>query len=311
MPPPHGVADFAAKLRIALGHANLGRAALAQEARVDKSVVARWLNGRSQPVDHHLIAISAALGRRLPGFTVLDWEAPLAGFLARPEAPPPAAPPAAAPLLANAEPAARAAELYAGLWLVLHASTQRLDRVMAVTLALRAAPQGLQAEVRGNEVSRWLGPAYASHGKLWLTLAEVSRGDSFGCWSLWGSSNGAAQVMDGVMLIRDGGLAAAPAAVRCIAFRLGDAAAAAGDSGLEAITTHARGFSRSGWEAVLPAFLPPAFRRDPGKPTQQLVRVPLESSWTLGAEHLLGGSPTLASHRALLALRELFALAPA
>ncbi len=42
---PAGPLDFAARLRLALGQGNLGRATVAREVGIDKSVVTRWLSG--------------------------------------------------------------------------------------------------------------------------------------------------------------------------------------------------------------------------------------------------------------------------
>lgn len=68
--------DFAARLRLALGRANLSPAALGAAVGVDKSVVSRWLSGRVRPTQHNLSRIAAVLAERLPGFTVLSFGNP-------------------------------------------------------------------------------------------------------------------------------------------------------------------------------------------------------------------------------------------
>ena len=60
--------DFSAKLALAMKVLSLSRGRLAAEIRVDKSVVARWLNGVNAPNGHNLSCISAVIGARRPGF---------------------------------------------------------------------------------------------------------------------------------------------------------------------------------------------------------------------------------------------------
>lgn len=74
------VADFPAKLALAMKVLSIGRGGLAAEVRVDKSVVSRWVNGVNAPTDDNLAGLSTALGARCPGFNVLDWDRDLEGF---------------------------------------------------------------------------------------------------------------------------------------------------------------------------------------------------------------------------------------
>jgi hypothetical protein len=50
---------------------------------VDKSVVARWAIGATQPSSHNLAALSLLVARTVPGFTTLDWDRPLDDLAAR------------------------------------------------------------------------------------------------------------------------------------------------------------------------------------------------------------------------------------
>lgn len=72
---------FAARLRLALGRANLSPASLGAAVGVDKSVVSRWVTGKVRPTQHNLTRISAVLAARLPGFSALTFDLSDAGFL--------------------------------------------------------------------------------------------------------------------------------------------------------------------------------------------------------------------------------------
>lgn len=74
--------DFAGRLKLALKQANVSPAALGAAVGVDKSVVSRWLSGRVKPTQHNVTRIAGVLAQRLPGFTVLAFEAPVADFRA-------------------------------------------------------------------------------------------------------------------------------------------------------------------------------------------------------------------------------------
>ena len=74
------VTDFGSRLDLALKILNISRGALAAEARVDKSLVSRWARGLAAPRGHNLAALTAIVKARLPGFTQLDWDLPLAEF---------------------------------------------------------------------------------------------------------------------------------------------------------------------------------------------------------------------------------------
>ena len=74
--------DFARKLDLLLKALSISRGRLAQEAGLDKSLVGRWVAGSVSPASHNLEKVTAALARRSPGFTMLDWDRPFEGFAA-------------------------------------------------------------------------------------------------------------------------------------------------------------------------------------------------------------------------------------
>ena len=69
---------FADKLNLILKVLSLSRARLAAELGLDKSVVARWASGATEPSGHNLAQLSALMATRVPGFTALDWDRDLA-----------------------------------------------------------------------------------------------------------------------------------------------------------------------------------------------------------------------------------------
>ena len=74
--------DLASKLDLLLKALSISRGRLAQEAGVDKSLVGRWVAGSVSPSPHNLEKVTAALARRSPGFTMLDWDRPFDAFAA-------------------------------------------------------------------------------------------------------------------------------------------------------------------------------------------------------------------------------------
>lgn len=76
-------ADFGAKLNLALKAFSLSRGRLAAELKVDKSLVGRWVAGAVTPSAHNLAALTGLVARRVPGFTMLDWELPLLALAER------------------------------------------------------------------------------------------------------------------------------------------------------------------------------------------------------------------------------------
>ena len=53
---------------------------MAAELGIDKSIVGRWARGAVQPSADNLARLTALLGDRVAGFTILDWERDLTGL---------------------------------------------------------------------------------------------------------------------------------------------------------------------------------------------------------------------------------------
>lgn len=70
--------DFGPRLALVLKALTLSNGRFAADLNVDKSLVGRWVAGSVRPSSHNLGRLTALLASRLPGFTLLDWERPLA-----------------------------------------------------------------------------------------------------------------------------------------------------------------------------------------------------------------------------------------
>lgn len=68
---------------VALKALCLSRGQVALELGVDKSIVGRWVTGVVRPSEHNLARLTALIGRRIPDFTMLDWELGPGEFAAR------------------------------------------------------------------------------------------------------------------------------------------------------------------------------------------------------------------------------------
>jgi transcriptional regulator with XRE-family HTH domain len=77
-----GTDRFAQRLGDALKLLNISPAAFGAALAVDKSVVSRWLSGRTRPSAHNLTRISAEIARHRPGFSAKLFEAEDATFAA-------------------------------------------------------------------------------------------------------------------------------------------------------------------------------------------------------------------------------------
>lgn len=243
MPRGPEIADFAEKLRLALTRANLSRAQAAQAVGVDKSVVARWLNGALHPSDHTLTMLTGTLGHAIEGFARADFNLGTAAFAARlglttPPAPP-GAPQSRAPILpgeALAAVAARmadnldeAARTYSGLWLFVHPSERDQEgrlRIRASAGRIVRAGTGtvLEVELGAFGVVHARGVALLIQGDLHFLMTADRRMDVtiLSC-AFYGVNFGRALVLDGLVLSRDRLGEMAIATYRGIGFRLSDA----------------------------------------------------------------------------------------
>jgi transcriptional regulator with XRE-family HTH domain len=310
-----GSLDFAVRLRLALGQANLGRAAVAREVGVDKSVVTRWLSGQVRPAEHNLIALTELIAQRLPGFCTADWTRPEAAFNAALRillAPVPG--PATAPgLLGNAVQWAAAQGLdkaltqYGGLWLFMYDSV-RVARPFAVVGEFRLSAGVLEAEFRDDHNWHGRGPAFALNNKLWVAAEEVARQDSFGFAVFWGSATRRAEVLDGFAMVREFAPTASPGVTHMVGFRLADLLAdpVAAQERWAACVARVGELNMAGWEDLLE---PALFERMPAsvQAAPTTMRLPVEHTLAISDFDLAAAEPADGlRRRTLKTLRALF-----
>jgi transcriptional regulator with XRE-family HTH domain len=243
MPRGPEISDFAEKLRLALSKANLSRAQLAQAVGVDKSVVARWLNGALHPSDHTLTMLTAALGKAVEGFSRADFDLARSDFAVRlgmrTEAAATGAHPSRVPILpgdALNDVAARMGEAideadrtYSGLWLFVHPSERDQEgrlriRASAGRIMRPKAGTLLEVELGALDVVHARGVALVIQGDLHFLMTADRRMDVTILSCAWyGVNFGRALVLDGLVLSRDRLGEMAIATYRGIGFRVSDA----------------------------------------------------------------------------------------
>jgi transcriptional regulator with XRE-family HTH domain len=74
---------FRDKLELVLKALSISRGQLAAELGVDKSAVGRWVTGAAVPTGYNLVRLTAAVARRVEGFTALDWDRSVAELAQR------------------------------------------------------------------------------------------------------------------------------------------------------------------------------------------------------------------------------------
>ena len=75
--------DFGAKLALVLKTLTISNGRLAADLAVDKSLVGRWVSGAVKPSSHNLGRLTRHLAQRVEGFSLIEWEMPIAELRAR------------------------------------------------------------------------------------------------------------------------------------------------------------------------------------------------------------------------------------
>lgn len=172
--------DFATRLRLALGRANLSPAALGAAVGVDKSVVSRWVGGKVRPTRHNLTRIAAVLADRLPDFSVLSFGLAPAAFqsLLEPQNQPAASDPiqSALPIpfgllgAARNETARRGVE-YFGTYALYYWAFGHPGRFARMALILRPETGLIEARYGADGYS-FRGWALLMLNRMYLVMAE-------------------------------------------------------------------------------------------------------------------------------------------
>lgn len=222
-----GDGGFAARLDLVLKALSISRGRLAADVGVDKSLVGRWCSGAVQPSAHNLARLTQAIAVRVPGFTMVDWDADVGVLATRLGVSLTAAAPASTEwfpphLVAEAVTAVeQRGQHYEGLWKTTRLASELPGYFIHDHVLLRRAANGLLAYTAGVFDVRFAGWAMplqnqlfaVSHGTVSGTLVFVI---------LNGVARQRADVLDGLMMtcMRDAG--GSPVASRILMTRIGD-----------------------------------------------------------------------------------------
>jgi transcriptional regulator with XRE-family HTH domain len=298
MPRPPEIEQFADKLRLTLDRLSLSRVQLAQSAGVDKSVAARWASGRVRPGEQSIVRLTEIVRRQIINFSRAEWNLPLTEFAARlglpirPMHEVPALVSTALDSMAQ-DILARAAERYAGLWLLTHSSFTGLRHIYAFIAELRPQHPGLSVELADpNYKAR--GTAIVRDGKLCL-LAEATTHAHWPCFFIYnGVQLWRALVLDGVLLSWGRDVSRAPVAMRTIGFRLGplepdpEAGSRRFDVALAILGEH---FEDDRLQRVLPEWVAEQLLDMPRDPSLGALRLPMEHSQAVDETTLIMSEP--------------------
>jgi transcriptional regulator with XRE-family HTH domain len=220
---------FAAKLTLTLKGLSMTRGGLASELGVDKSVIGKWATGAVTPSAHNLAQLSALIGKRVEGFSTLDWDREIDDLSEvlglRIHLPPQTAKaPAVEPFRFMDDIRAATAlrgPAYEGFFRSTRPFAAQRGRFIHDQSMIRIDPSGLlrlTMSTAGVRVDGWLAPL---HNRLFCVGSELTSGSPvFGIVNGVGSIK--ADVMDGLILsaILDAGRT--PTASAVIYHRIGD-----------------------------------------------------------------------------------------
>lgn len=313
MPRSPEIDHFAEKLGVMLDRLSLSRVQLAKLAGVDKSVSGRWVSGRARPGEHSIVRLTDILRREIADFSRDEWNLPVGDFAARlglPRRLPAALIGGVAPNPAPQDTFAAAAQRYAGLWLLTHASFTGLCHLYAFLAELRPQDGGLGFEMADSAGYRARGTARIGEGKLCL-LAEATSHPHWPCYFIFnGVSLWRAVVVDGLLLSWGRDVSRAPVALRTIGFRLGrheperDAARRRFAAALAILDCH---YDDDRLQRALPGWVADQLLGMTRDPSRGALRVTAEQSQAVDETTLATCEPEDGPRRgALQALKDLF-----
>lgn len=221
--------NFPAKLELVMKALSFSRGRLAADLGVDKSVVARWATGAVSPSEHNLAALTALIGQKKAGFSMLDWDRTPESLLTlfggqAAESPSPAAPAAGLPpaMLEQARATTeRRGAAYEGFWRTTRPSMLMQRRFFHDHGMIRRDDNGLLAIQFGGAGLLFEGLMLPAEGQLFVTVY-----DTVGYTPIYLILNGVplpkASMLDGLVMGAALNAARSPSAYPIIMERIGD-----------------------------------------------------------------------------------------
>ncbi|MEY2884011.1 MAG: hypothetical protein RL490_1735 [Pseudomonadota bacterium] len=221
---------FSARLSMIMAALSVSRAQLASALAVDKSLVSRWCSGRITPSETNLARLTLYVAGRCPGFTMRNWNDPLADLAARfgvtlaDARAPPAALAALVPASLLAEAAANVTAhgaSYEGIWRTTRPSSEAPGQFIHEHVLLRVTPDGMLSFRLAIMDIRYAGWSLPLQNKLFSIATDATTGTFvFGIFN--GVMRQRAEVVDGLIMTVMRDAAGTPIASKCLLERVGD-----------------------------------------------------------------------------------------
>jgi hypothetical protein len=225
MPKSVDIEDFAAKLGLVVRRLDWGRARLAQQVGIDKSLAGRWLKGESRPTPHSLSRLTSAIGSTMAGLKGGDWDLPLDRFALRIGVAPPVGAPSADHVPETrlmlgglkSPPPAEWGEPYLGLWAGFYQGFTNKGRVRIGAVQFFINDLGLRCRAtEGNFLGE--GPALATRTHL-QCLFDVGPFHDRLAFCMFNAVHGPkAAIIDGLFCVGDA--AGTPTSSPTVLFRI-------------------------------------------------------------------------------------------
>ncbi|MBC7504433.1 MAG: helix-turn-helix transcriptional regulator, partial [Sandarakinorhabdus sp.] len=215
---------FSDGLSLVLKALSISRAQLASAIDVDKSLVSRWCSGRITPSETNLARLTHHIAGYLPGFKMLDWDAPLEQLAARfgveygplQRGRPGLSDWVQAPILreAAANVLAHGAS-YEGFWRTTRPSSEAPGQFIHEHVLLRVTPDGMLSFRLAIMDIRYAGWSMPLQNKLFSIATDETTGTFvFGIFD--GVMRQPAELVDGLIMTVMRDAAGTPIASKCL-----------------------------------------------------------------------------------------------
>lgn len=214
---------FSTNLNTSVRTLNISGVELAAALAVDKSVVRRWMSGRTRPTAVNLARLSAMIASKVPGFSVSDWDLQPAAFARRiaQQGEPARTGPAVAPgpvfraFAAFADALDREAPVYAGFWMTYVMDTGGAGKFIARAARIWRDGQRMRIQLNGGEFEIH-GEVFMGSGNVYI-LTDAPRSPAVGLTIVTGSPRATPDILVGVSAFNARDIHGSPAAAPIVA----------------------------------------------------------------------------------------------